>query len=121
LQTPSGGDITAKTRFRDVAEAWLVWQERRVAAGERATGTLDNYRSVLKNHVLPAFGELRLSEVNVPRLDKFFPAVQAKASAAHARTARAVVSGILRYGAMATNPTREIEPIEAAKGRRFEP
>jgi hypothetical protein len=121
LQTPSGGEISAKTRFRDVAEKWLAWQERRVAMGERATGTLDNYRSMLRNHVLPALGELRLSEVTVPRLDRFFPAVQAKASAAHARTARAVVSGVLRYavrhGALTTNPVREIEPIEGS-GRR---
>jgi integrase len=122
LQTPSGGDITAKTRFRDVAETWLAWQERRVAAGERAPGTVDNYRSMLKNHVLPAFGELRLSEVNVPRLDKFFPAVQAKSSAAHARTARAVVNGVLRYavrhGAMTSNPTREIERIEGGTRKK---
>nr|WP_228714343.1 hypothetical protein [Prauserella endophytica] len=45
-----------------------------------------------------------------------FPELQAKSSAAHARTARAAVSGILRYaarhGAITANPIREIEPIE---------
>nr|WP_236789335.1 hypothetical protein [Amycolatopsis sp. GM8] len=40
---------------------------------------------MIDNHVLEAFGELRLSEVTVPRLDKFFPTLQARSSAAHAR------------------------------------
>lgn len=70
----------------------------------------------------PAFGELRLSEVTVPRLDKFFPELQAKTSAAHTRTARAVVGGILRYaarhGAITSNPIREIEPIEGGTRRK---
>lgn len=122
MRTPSGGDITARSRFKDVAKLWLSWQERRVQAGERAPGTLDNYRSMLNNHVLPAFGELRLSEVTVPRLDKFFAALQAKSSAAHARTARAVVGGILRYatrqGAITTNPIRDLEPIEGGTRKK---
>jgi hypothetical protein len=52
LQTSVGGDFTARTRFREVAAPWIAWQERRAAAGERAAGTIDNYRSILKNHVL---------------------------------------------------------------------
>lgn len=86
IQTPSGGEITAKTKFRDAADRWFVWQEQREAAGERSPGTIGNYRSMLKNHVLPALGELRLYEVTVPRLDQFFPAVQAKSSAAHSHS-----------------------------------
>jgi integrase len=77
---------------------------------------------MLKNHVLPAFGDLRLHEVTVPRLDKFFPALQAQISAAHARTARAVVGGVLRYavrhGAMTMNPIREIEPISGGTRKK---
>lgn len=115
LQTPVGEDLTAKSRFREVADRWLAWQERRVADGERSHGTLDNYRSMLRNHVLPALGELRLHEVTVPRLDRFFVALREKTSAAHARTGRAVVGGILRYavrhGAITSNPVREVEPI----------
>jgi integrase len=122
LQVPGGGDIGPNARFREVADQWLEWQERRVSSEERSPGTIDNYRSMLKNHVLPAFGELRLYEVTVPRLDKFFPALKAKSSAAHARTARAVVSGVLRYavrqGGLGTNPVREIEPIEGGRRRK---
>lgn len=118
IQTPSGSEITARTRFHDVANLWLDWQERRAENGERAPGTVDNYRSMLGNHVLPAFGELRLSELTVPRLDKFFPALQTKTSAAHARTVRAVVGGVLHYairhGALTVNPIRDIAPIEGA-------
>ncbi|TKG57852.1 tyrosine-type recombinase/integrase [Prauserella endophytica] len=121
LKTPGGSEITAKSRFQVVAERWLAWQERRVAAGERAVGTLDNYRSMLRNHVLPAFAELRMSEVTVPRLDRFFVELKSRASPAHAITARAVVSGIMRYaarhGAITGNPVRDIEPIEGS-GRK---
>ena len=110
LQTPGGTEITAKTRFRTVAERWFAWQERRVTAGERTAGTLDNYRSVLKNRILPALGELRLHEVTASRLGKFFQTMVTQTSASHARTARAVVGGVLRYAirhdAITTNPIR---------------
>lgn len=122
IQTPSGGEITAKTKFRDAADRWFVWQEQREAAGERSPGTIGNYRSMLKNHVLPALGELRLYEVTVPRLDQFFPAVQAKSSAAHTRTARAVVGGILQYaarhGAITSNPIHSVGRIEGGRKRQ---
>lgn len=122
LRNPTGGDITAKTKFDTVADMWFSWQERRVLAGERATGTLDNYRSILKNHVRPALGELRLHEVTVSRLDKLFQTVQSKTSPSHARTARAVVGGILRYAmrhdAIISNPIREIEPIEGSTRKK---
>lgn len=122
LQTPTGEDVTSKARFKDVADKWLAAQIRRAESGERAWGTIENYRSMLKNHVLPAFGELQLFEVTVPRLDRFFPALQDRSSAAHARTARAVVSGVLRYavrqGALTTNPVRDIEPISGRTKRK---
>jgi integrase len=76
---------------------------------------------MLKNHVLPAFGELQLFEMTVPRLDKFFPALLRKTSPAHARTARAVVGGILRairQGALTSNPIRDIEPIEGGTKKK---
>ncbi|WP_236004415.1 tyrosine-type recombinase/integrase [Amycolatopsis pittospori] len=122
LKAPGGGDIDHNTKFGVVADRWLARQAERVEAGERAHGTLDNYRSMLKNHVLPALGDLRLHEVTVPRLDAFLPGVKAKTSASHARTARAVVSGILGYavrqGALGMNPVRELERIEGGKRKK---
>ncbi|OZM73563.1 site-specific integrase [Amycolatopsis antarctica] len=122
LRTPVGGELSPRTRFCEAAEQWLEIQQERVIAGERATGTLDNYRSMLRNHVLPAFGELRLNEVSIPRLDRFFPTLARKTSAAHARTARAVVSGVLRHavrnGALTANPVREVEAIEGGSRKK---
>ncbi|MDS0137578.1 MULTISPECIES: site-specific integrase [unclassified Amycolatopsis] len=123
LQTTSGGEFTARSRFREVAAPWLARQERRAEAGERAAGTIDNYRSILNNRVLPALGELQLFEVTTGRLNKFLAAVKEETSAAHARTARAVVGGILRYainssGALATNPIRDVDPIEGGPAQR---
>ncbi len=122
LKAPGGGDMDHNTKFSVVADRWLIRQAERVKAEERAHGTLDNYRSMLKNHVLPALGDLRLHEVTVPRLDAFLPAVKAKTSASHARTARAVVSGVLgfavRQGALGANPVRELERIEGGKRKK---
>ena len=122
LKAPGGGDMDHNTKFSAVADKWLTRQAERVEAEERAHGTLDNYRSMLRNHVLPALGDLRLHEVSVPRLDAFLPAVKAKTSASHARTARAVVSGVLGYavrqGALGSNPVRELERIEDGKRKK---
>jgi integrase len=123
LQTTSGGEFTARSRFREVAAPWLARQEERAEAGERAAGTIDNYRSILNNRVLKALGELQLFEVTTGRLNKFLATVKEETSAAHARTARAVVGGIPRYaigssGALMTNPIRDIDPIEGGPKRR---
>ncbi|MEC3975945.1 site-specific integrase [Amycolatopsis sp. H20-H5] len=122
LQTPGGTDVTAKSKFADVAALWMAEKRRQLKDEELASGTVGNYASMLRNHVLPAFGELRLFEVSVSRLDRFFPALKAKSSAAHARTARAVVSGVLRYAArhdaIKGNPVREIEPIRGGARKK---
>lgn len=116
LQTSVGGEFTARTRFREVAKPWLERQEQRAKAGERAEGTIDNYRSILHNRVLVALGELQLFEISVGRLNKFLYSVKVDTSAAHARTARAVIGGILQYavssGALTTNPIRDVDRIE---------
>lgn len=118
LNMSTNGDLSSNSRFKEVAERWMAYQRRRLAVGKRAPGTIDNYQSVLNNHVLPALGELRLFEVTVPRLNAFLTTVQSRSSAAHARTGRAVVSGVLRYavseGALTTSPMRDTNPIEGS-------
>lgn len=66
---------------------------------------------------------MQLFEVTPGRLNKFLTTVQEETSAAHARTARAVVGGILRYAisssnALTTNPIRDIDPIEGGPAKR---
>jgi integrase len=115
------GELTAMTRFRQAADLWLHKVDLMVAEGRRSPGTVDTYRRQLRNHVLPAMGEVRLGEATTPLVDKVIGAIKVDVSAATAKSCRSVVSGVMslavRYGAVPTNPVREVERIEARPKR----
>lgn len=115
------GDLTAMTRFADAADLWLAKVDEMVAEGRRSPGTVDTYRRQLKNHILPALGEVRLGEATTPLIDKVIGAIKADVSAATAKSCRSVISGVMslavRYGAIAANPVREVERIESRPRR----
>jgi integrase len=98
-----------------VAELWLAEVERAVEAGRRSPGTLDSYRSIYRRHVGPAIGALRAQEVTTPVVDRVLAAVKAT-STSNARTAKTVISGLMRYvvrhGGATINPVREVERID---------
>jgi integrase len=120
---PTGGAITGDTRFRDVAEQWFATVQAAADRGDRSPSTAEQYRGNLDRSVLPALGALRLREVTVPRLDAFLSALLTNKGTATTKTCRAVVSGVLglavRHGALASNPTRDVDRIEG--GRRKAP
>ena len=64
-----------------------------VTEGRRSPGTVETYRRQLKNHVLPAMGEVRLGEATTPLVDKVVGAIKADVSAATAKSCRSVISG----------------------------
>lgn len=111
------GELTGLTRFSAAAELWMLKMEELVADGRRSPATVDTYRRQLRNHVLPALGEVRLGEATTPLVDKVVGAIKADVSAATARTCRSVISGVLglavRYGAISHNPVRDVERIES--------
>ena len=115
------GELTAMTRFADAAGLWLTKVDGMVSEGRRSPGTVDTYRRQLKNHVLPAMGEVRLGEATTPLVDKVVGAIKSDASAATAKSCRSVISGVMslavRYGAVPTNPVREVERIESRPRR----
>ena len=115
------GELTAMNRFSDAACLWLSKVDAMVTEGRRSPGTVDTYRRQLKNHVLPALGEVRLGEATTPLVDKVVGAIKAEVSAATAKSCRSVISGVMglavRYGAILANPVREVERIES-KPRR---
>jgi len=92
-----------------------------VAEGRRSPGTVDTYRRQLKNHILPAMGEVRLGEATTPLIDKVIAAIKVDVSAATAKSCRSVISGVMslavRYGAITANPVREVERIESRPRR----
>jgi len=115
------GELTSMSRISDAAELWLAKVDAMVADGRRSPGTVDTYRRQLKNHVLPAMGQVRLGEATTPLVDKVIASIKAKVSATTAKSCRSVISGVMglavRYGAIAANPVREVERIEARPKR----
>ncbi|MDQ1677771.1 MAG: hypothetical protein QOC93_2915 [Actinomycetota bacterium] len=111
-----GGELTRMHRFSDAAALWLRKIDAAGKAGRRSPATVDNYRGQLGRHVLPALKDLRLGEVTVPVLDRFVEKLTADIGVATAKSCRSIVSGIMgvavRHGAIASNPARDIEPIE---------
>jgi integrase len=115
------GELTAMSRFADAADLWLSKVEDLVRDGRRSPGTVETYRRQLKNHVLPAMGEVRLGEATTPLVDRVIARIKVKVSASTAKSCRSVISGVMslavRYGAISANPVREVERIEATPKR----
>jgi integrase len=95
---------------------WLAKLDAQVAEGTRVATTADTYRQRLHSVVLPAMGQWRLREVTVGRLDAFFASLAPAHGAQSRKTARTVVSQILRlavkHEALRDNPVRHLDPIE---------
>ena len=89
------GDLTAMTRFSDAAALWLTKVDEMVTEGRRSPGTVETYRRQLKNHVLPAMGEVRLGEATTPLVDKVIGAIKSDVSPATARSCRSVIGAAL--------------------------
>jgi integrase len=109
------------SRFADAAALWLERIYELVADGRRSPGTAETYRRQLKNHLLPAMGNVRLGEITTPLVDKVIRSINRKVSPATAKSCRSVVSGVLglavRHGALMHNPVREIERVESRPRR----
>lgn len=116
------GDLTGMSRFSDAAVLWAERMKEMVADGRRSPGTIETYERQLRNHVLPARGEVRLGEVTTPLVDKVIASIKRKVSPATGKSCRSVISGVLglavRYGAIAHNPVREVERIESRPKRQ---
>ena len=115
------GELTATNRFSEAADLWVVKFTAMVEDGRRSPGSLDTYGRHLKNHVLPAIGEVRLGELTTPLIDKVIERIKKDVGPPTAKSCRSVVSSVMslavRYGAIKINPVREVERIEV-KPRR---
>jgi hypothetical protein len=90
-----------------------------VREGIKSPTTINTYESILKRHVIPGTGELRVREATVMRLDRFLGALQRTVGTSTAKTARTALSGMLglaaRYDAIDSNPTRDTRRIPKSK------
>ena len=113
--------VTPDTRFRDAAELWLEEFQRAIDAGRRSPTSKETYEGRLRGLVLPAIGELRVRELTVPRLGRVVAAAQDQHSSSTAKTVRTILSGVcglaVRHGALASNPVRDVAPLEGRRQR----
>lgn len=108
----TGQVARTKTTFTEAAAEFLRWIEH---DRQRKASTLDDYRSAINAHLLPAFGALRLDEVTAPRIDAWRAKVVAEKRLANKTINKilAVLHGIFErarkvYGVPA-NPVAEVE------------
>lgn len=110
-------EVTPSSRFIAGVEAWLVTAEQLVQQGRRSPSTLEVYRGTVERHLREPLGQLRVSEVTTPRLDRFLQSAATTKGPSTARTWRTVLSGacgwLVRQGAMPSNPVRDVSPVES--------
>lgn len=89
---------------------------------KRSPTTRDLYVNVSERLILPALGQLRLGEITTPLLDNFVGTVLADKGPSTAKLCRTVLSGVcgwlVRQGGLASNPVRDLTPIEAGDDAR---
>jgi hypothetical protein len=82
-------ELDRNTRLRVVAERWFSEVEEAVAADDLSPNTSRLYHCYLDLHILPAVGDLRISEADVP--DWTFSCGRSRSAPAH-RSRRPVVA-----------------------------
>lgn len=115
LPSTAEGDLSGQTKLTVVADVWLKEIELRQ---EHAPQTIEVYRDIVRRIILPAVGELRLSELTVGILDRF---VKTEAARGHSRGrhARVVLAQIIdlavRHDALPRNPVRATAPVRRSR------
>jgi hypothetical protein len=104
--TPGGsGAIAASTHIADLAQLWLD------SPHGWSTGTERTYRSVIRNQVVPALGELRLREVTAGVVSRALRTISDRHGPSAAKSAKACLSGMfglaIEDGAVSVNPVRD--------------
>ncbi|WP_350277849.1 hypothetical protein [Kribbella sp. HUAS MG21] len=92
-RTNQSGTLTAMHKVSHLIDLWEKKFEERVANGKRSPTSLDTYRRVIKNHIRPAFAELRIGEATTQRIDTAITKIKSRAGVPTAKTCRAVLSG----------------------------
>lgn len=112
---PAGEDLTGDSTVKKAADKWMAEPER----DDLAVGTLRRYRSALDTIIGTGFGDVRLSEATVPRVDRFLKRVTKERGPSAAKTARTILHHVfslaVRHGAVKSNPVRDAGRIVQPK------
>lgn len=110
--THSGTDVT----FRELADRWLALTE-----GDLSVTTARRYRDLLKNHITPALGTVKVHAIRPAQLDALYAGLitdkglaPASVRQVHAVIRRAMQQAV-RWGWIATNPAANATPPRIPK------
>jgi len=109
------GLVKTGATFADAAAEWLRYVEQ---DRDCKPSTLSDYRSVLRAHLLPAFGEIPLEEITVRKVEEWRAQMSPAGRPLSSRTrnkALTILGGVLErakkvYGLQA-NPARSVEKL----------
>jgi integrase len=112
---PAGELVTTETRLTDLANLWITGLE---AEGRLEQTTINEYRRVLDNLVLPRVGGLKLREATTGRLERLLLKLRDQ-SVNRQRKAKVVLGAMLdiavRHDAIHTNPVRATSRVHLPK------
>jgi integrase len=106
-------------RFADVAERWIAEH----AVARLRPSSLARVKGLLKYHVLPAFGRVRIEDLAREHVARLHHAM--RAAPVSANRARALVSAVANFAErvglrrQGTNPCRHVTPYPEERRRRF--
>lgn len=110
---PASEMLTSASTVSDLAIMWLDSKAR------LAEGSIRIYKNAIEKHISPGVGAVRLSEISVPRLDRFVTALTKSSGPGTATTAHVVLRGMFtlaaRHGAVRPNPMTDVPAPEKRK------
>lgn len=111
-----GGGYLPTTKFEVAVRDWLATIQAAAEKGSRSPTTYDTYERSVRVHVLPALGQVRLSDLTTGTFDRFLAELHQRTGFATAKTARTVLNGtcglLMRRDVLRTNPMRDVGRIE---------
>ena len=110
------GAVRTGATFADAADEYLRYIS--VDRGRKAT-TVEDYRSVIETHLLPAFGDMRVEDITAPMIERWLGGLQHQRSAKRRLSNRSrnkilvVLHGVFRRAArvwgLPLNPAAQVE------------
>jgi integrase len=116
-----GSGYLPSSKFEVAVRDWLATIERGVEKGSRSPTTYDTYERSVRVHVLPALGQMRLSDMSTGKFDQFLSDLHHRTGYATAKTARTVLNGtcqlLMRRDVLRSNPMRDVGRLERGEAR----
>src|SRR3954468_21941304 len=104
------GMVRTGVTFAEAAEQYLTWLE---GARERKTSTLRGYRSILRAHLLPAFGDVLIEDLSPAQIERWRieldPALANRSKIKILTLLYGILERARKTHGLPTNPARDIE------------